>query len=133
MKIFGREPALWLATLQAVLTVLVGFQFDFLNAEQASLIVAGVNVIIGVITAWAVRPIAPVAFTAAFSTLAALGAAYGLDMSQEMVASINLAIVAVVTLAARGQISPAGNAWQTGVMGNKVVTEPNASARSYGG
>lgn len=122
MKIFGREPALWLAALQAVLTVFVGFGLDGLNAEQASLWVALVNVGIGVVMAWSVRPISPVVFTTAFSTVATLGAAYGLDMSQEMVASINLAIVAVVTLLARGQVSPTPDAPQTGVLGSKVTT-----------
>lgn len=122
MKIFGREPALWLAAIQAVMTIFVGFGADGLNAHQAGLWVALVNVLMGLATAWQVRPIAPVIFTAIFSALAALGGAYGLDFSQEMVASVNVAIVAVVTLLARGQISPADDAYRTGVMGNKVTT-----------
>lgn len=121
--ILGREPALWLAVVQAVLGILVGFQFDRLSAEQAALWLSATNAIIAVIMALATRPWAVTVFTNAFSILATLGAAYGLDLSQAMVASVNLALVAAVTLIARGEISPAPLAHQTGVLGNKVTTD----------
>ncbi len=115
--IFGREPALWLAVVQAILAVLVGFGWDGLGAEQAALWLAATNAAMALGLAWLTRPIAPTVFTNMFSIAATLGAAYGLDIGQEMVASINLAIVAVATLIARGQISPAPEAEKTGVLG----------------
>lgn len=128
--ILGREPALWLAVLQGFLAVVVGFQWDALNAEQAALWLAATNALIMVVMAWATRPIAPTIFTNAFSIIATLLAAYGLNLGQEMVGSINLAIMAVVVLIARGEISPTPYARQTGVLGDKVTTEPNTFRRT---
>lgn len=129
MLILGREPALWLAVAQAVLGVVVGFGLDGLSAEQAALWMAFGNALFGVIQAILTRPWAVSVFTHAFAVLVTLGAAYGLDLSQPMVASINLVIVSVLALIARGEISPTPQAWQTGVMGNKVTTDPNQFRR----
>jgi hypothetical protein len=116
-----REPALWLATLQALLAALVGFKFDWLSAEQAALWVSLINVAIGAVMAWRTRPIAPSLYTTAFSVGVTLLAAYGLDVTQEMVGFINMAIVSVVTFLARGQISPEEDAHKTGVLGSKPL------------
>ena len=116
-----REPALWLASLQAALAALVGFKFDWLTAEQAALWLAGANVIIGAVLAWRTRPIAPSVYTTALSVVLTLLAAYGLDVNQEMVGTINLAVVAIVTFLARGQISPEEDARRTGVLGAKTT------------
>lgn len=124
MRIFGREPALWLAVIQAALGVLVGFQLDGLSAEQAAIWLSLTNALIAVVQALLTRPIAPTVFTNALAILATLGAAYGLDWGQELVASLNLLVVAVVTLIARGEISPAPDAHKTGVLGHKVTTGP---------
>ena len=121
MKIFGREPALWLAVIQAVLNVFVGFQWEALSATQASLWMAAINAVLGAVTAWMVAPVTPVLLTTAFSAVATLLAAYKLHLSQEMVASINLVIVTVVTLITRGQISPVLDAPRTGVLGDRVT------------
>lgn len=123
--ILGREPALWMAALQALLAIAVGFHWDGLNAEQAALWLSATNAIIGIVMAWTTRPLAPTVFTNAFSIVATLTAAYGLDLGQELVGSINAAIVAIVILIARGEISPAPYARQTGVLGDKVTTEAN--------
>ena len=117
-----REPALWLATLQAGLAALVGFKFDWLTAEQAALWVSAVNVLIGAVIAWRTRPIAPSIYTTAFSVVLTLISAYGLHVDQEMVGTINMAIVAVITFLARGQISPEEDAYRTGVLGTKPMT-----------
>jgi hypothetical protein len=115
--ILGREPALWLAVLQTFLAFLVGFQWDGLSAEQAALWLSATNAVIAVIMAVLTRPWSLSVFTNAFAILATLAAAYGLNMSQPMVASANALISAVVILIARGQISPTPEAAQTGVLG----------------
>jgi hypothetical protein len=118
-----REPALWLAAIQSVLTIIVGFSWSGLNATQAALWISLVNAVIAIAQAILTRPVAPTVFTNAFAVAATLLAAYGLHLSQEMVASINAAIISMVILVARAQISPAPDASRTGVLGNKVVTE----------
>jgi len=79
-----REPALWLATLQAILAAIVGFRFDWLSAEQAALWVSLANLLVGAAMAWRTRPIAPSVFTTALSVAVTLMSAYGLHVSQEM-------------------------------------------------
>jgi len=123
MRIFGRDPALWLAAIQAVLSILVGFQWDSLSATQASLWMAAINAVLTVVTAWMIAPVSPVVYTGLFSALAALGAAYGLHLSQEMVGSVNVAVVAVLTLITRAQISPVLDASKTGVLGDRVTAK----------
>lgn len=122
MKFLGREPALWLAVIQSVLTIIVGFGFSGLSAEQAALWMALFNGILGAVIAWRTRPIAPSAFTHLFTVAATLLAAYKLNLSQELVAGVNLLILNVLILITRGEISPAEDAHKTGVLGNKVTT-----------
>jgi hypothetical protein len=114
-----REPALWLATLQAVLAAIVGFKFDWLSAEQAALWVSFMNVVLGAVMAWRTRPVAPSLFTTALSVAVTLMSAYGLHVSQEMVGAVNMLIFALVALLTRAQVSPEEDASRTGVLGNK--------------
>lgn len=106
MRIFGREPSLWIAAIGAVLGVGVGFGLDSLSAGQAAWIVAVLNAALGVFNAIKVRPISPVAFTYLGTALFSLLAAYGLDFSQEAIGAVNFAVLAVVGLLVRGQVSP---------------------------
>lgn len=105
MKIFGREPALIISTLSAVLSLIVTFNIG-MSGEQAGAIVAVISAAFGAITAAMTRPIAPSAFTAAVAAGAALLAAYGLDVSAETVGATNAVVLAVLALLARGQVSP---------------------------
>lgn len=102
-----REPALLLNVAAALLGLIVTFGVDWLSAEQAALIVAALNAGFGVLTAVLTRPIAPAAFTAFISALAALGAAYGLEYSQENVGALNVLVLAVLAFLTRVQVSPA--------------------------
>ena len=122
LKFWGRDAALWLAAIQAVLTVLVGFGWTALSAEQASLWIALINAIFATIVALRVRPLSPVVFSSAISAAAAVLMAYGLHLDQAMVASINAMVAAFAILWVRGQVSPAEDAWKTGVLGTKVTT-----------
>lgn len=107
MKIFGREPALIISTISAVLSLIVTFNVG-MSGEQAGAIVAVISAAFGAITAAATRPIAPSAFTAVVAAGAALLAAYGLDVSAETVGATNAVVLAVLALLARGQVSPKG-------------------------
>jgi hypothetical protein len=131
LRTFTREPALILAVIQSILTLVVGFQLDWLTPEQAALWMVVFNAIAGAIAAWLTRPIAPTVYTHLFTVVATLLAAYGLDLSQELLAGLNALAVSVLMLLSRGQVSPAGTAHQTGVLGNKVTTGGNPGKQTY--
>jgi len=124
MRWFGREPALWLGLIQAFVTLLVGFQFDWLSPGQASIWMSVVNALVAVVLAIRVRPVMPAVYTSAITIVATLLAAYGLHLSQELVASVNGLAVAFLFFWTRGQVSPEEDAHKTGVLGNKVTTGP---------
>lgn len=107
MKIFGREPALIISTLSALLSLIVTFNIG-MSGEQAGAIVAVTSAVFGAITAAMTRPIAPSAFTAVVAAGAALLAAYGLDVSAETVGATNAVVLAVLALLTRSQVSPKG-------------------------
>jgi hypothetical protein len=106
MLIFGREPTLVLQSLSALLAVFVAVGLPGLSAEQAGLIVAAIAAGIGVVNALMVRPIAPAAFVGFIAAGAALLAAYGLELSQEVVGSVGAAVVVLLALLTRGQVTP---------------------------
>lgn len=109
MKIFGREPTLYLQAISAVLAFLVTFGWDNLSGEQAGLIVAVISAVFGVINALAVRPISPAIFDMLIKAGAALLAGYGLNLGQEHVGAFQLAVIALMTLVLRNQVTPAAD------------------------
>lgn len=106
MKIFGREPTVILQAVSALLTVLVSFGFASLTAEQSTLIVAFLTALLGVVNAVLTRPIAPAAFVAFVGAGAALLSGYGLSFTQEQIGSVTVAVVVVLTLLTRLQVTP---------------------------
>jgi hypothetical protein len=106
LKVWGREPTLLIGLVASVLSVLVGFNLDWLSATQCALVVVVLNALLGAVNALAVRPIAPAAVTYLVGAVAALAAAYGLDVSQEMVGAINGLVLSGLMFATRGQVTP---------------------------
>lgn len=107
MRIFGREPALWLNSLSGVLGLLVTFQIGGLTADEAGWIVASTSAVLGAIAAALTRPIAVQAFTALVATLASAVAAFGYEAAPTYVAGINAAVLSVLMFITRGQVTPA--------------------------
>lgn len=106
MKIFGREPTLWIGVVSSIIVLLGTFSFHYLSGQQAALIVVAINAVAGAINAYAVRPISPVAFTYAVGALVAVAGAYGLNLSIETVAALNAVVIPVLALLSRGQVDP---------------------------
>jgi hypothetical protein len=106
MKLFGREPSLWIASIGTVLSLIAGFGLDWLTPEQAAIVVVVLNAILGVVNAVLVRPVAPAAFTYLVAAVATLVGAYGVEVSQSTVALINGAVLSVLALLLRGNVSP---------------------------
>jgi len=105
LTIFGREPALWLNTLAAVLGLVVTFNVG-LSVEQAGWIVASATAILGAIAAALTRPIAVQAFTALVATVASAVGAFGFEVAPTTTAAINGCVLAVLMFITRGQVTP---------------------------
>jgi len=106
MKLFQREPTLWIAVISSGIVVLGTLGFHYLSGQQAGLIVAAINAVALAINAYTVRPVAPAAFTYAIGAIVAVVGSYGLNVSPETLGAINLAVVPVLALLTRGQVSP---------------------------
>lgn len=106
MKIFGRDPTLWIGVISSLIVLAGTAGFHWLTGVQAGLFVAAINAIAGAVNAWAVRPISPVAFTYAVGAIVALVGSYGLLLSESTVGALNLAVIAILGLLSRGQVSP---------------------------
>lgn len=105
--IFGREPAVLIGAVASLLSLLVAFGMDFLDAKQAGAIEAFLAAAAAVWIATKVRPLAPTLFTGVISTGATLAAAYGFELTQSQVGSITAASVAMMTaLVIRPQSTP---------------------------
>lgn len=107
-RIFGREPALWIGTLAAVLSFGTAIGFPGLTEYQVAALVAGVNAVAAAVMAWQVRPVAPAIYTNVIAAAAAVGTAYGFNVPSETIGAVNLVVLSVLTLLTRGQVSPTG-------------------------
>lgn len=106
IKIFGRDPALALALISAVIGLLVTFNFTWLSDNQALAITGVVTTGFGILTALATRPIAVTAFTTAVASLVVLVTAYGLEVPREFVGAAQALVVTVLAFFAREKITP---------------------------
>jgi hypothetical protein len=106
VKIFGREPALVIALVNAVIMFGGTLGFHFLSLDQAGLWVLGVNAVSAAILAWATRPLSPAVFSYALASVIGLAAGYGLQVTPEQVNGLNLLVVPILAFLTRGQVSP---------------------------
>lgn len=106
-KLFQREPTLYLATINAVIVILGTIGLKVINAENAGYLVVAINAVFAAINAFAVRPISPTTFTYAIGSLVALAGSYGLQFNPETIAAVNTAVIPVLALLSRGQVTPA--------------------------
>lgn len=129
MKIFGREPTLWLAVIYALLTVVGTGGLAHFSGDQALLVNAAIAAVVGAINAYAVRPISPVSFTYAIAALAQLAAAYGLAIPEPTLVAVNALVVPALALLSRGQVSPAETAiTRATTPDEKAIAEPGTGA-----
>lgn len=113
MKLFQREPTLYIALLNAAVVLIGTFGLRFISGEQAALIVVVINALFAAFNAWSVRPISPAVFTYAVGAIVALVAAYGLVIPVETVSALNALVITTLALLTRGQVSPEETAVST--------------------
>ena len=114
MKVFGREPAVFIAVIEALLALLVTFQLDGLTAEQSTNILAVAVAVGGLLTAWTVRDKLFASLGGLSRAALVLGVSYGLNLTQEQ---IGLAVAVISSVAGiivlRPQTSPVETAVTT--------------------
>lgn len=108
MKIFGREPALWLEAAKAALVglalILPGLDDSVQNAVMVILVA-----VIALVQAIKTRPFQVVALTGFIQTVGISIAAFGIDVSGVTLAALVTLTGAVAALIARAQITPAAD------------------------
>lgn len=107
MKIFGRDPSLWIPLIGAVLAFLVTLQFDGLTDIQAAAIMGLLTAAVGALNGFAVRPFNPAFANGLIAAVVGVLAAYGLNLDPDSVAAFQAMLVAAGGLwAVRDQVTP---------------------------
>lgn len=103
-KLLGRDPALWIGLLGALVTVLVAGNLSWLSAGQGAAIVTFLS---GVMIAVTTRPWQPALFSGIIAAGAALVAEYGLTVSDAMVTGLSgLVLATFAIMGIRPQVEP---------------------------
>lgn len=105
-RLFGREPALWIAVVQAALMLAFTLGVPGIDGGIAAAVSLVLTAASGVWTALATRPVAPAVFTGLIVAAVQLFSRWGLDWTEVQVSSITAFVALVVTLVIRGQITP---------------------------
>lgn len=104
---FGREPALVIAAISAILTMLVGLGLPGLNDQVAAAITTVFVAAATVYQAFAVQPVAPTVFSGLIVAAAALLSLLGVvQLDQVQVAMVTATVAAVMALVVRAQSTP---------------------------
>ena len=105
VKLFGRDPALVSAALQALVAVFVAFKLG-VSPEQGALISAATAAVVGGYAAYAIKQNILPAVVGIFQALAAVAVAYGLNLSPEQTGVLTAALVGVLGFWLRTQADP---------------------------
>lgn len=104
MKIFGREPALVIGAIGALLTVLAAAKVPGVDAGASAAITSFAAAVIIAVTT---RPWAPALFTGVVAAAAALISAYGLHVPDGVTGALAAAVLAGFALfGIRPQVTP---------------------------
>lgn len=103
IKIFGREPAAVITVIGSLLTVVAALNVPFMSAGQAA---AAAAVVAAAILAWTTRPVTPGLITGAWTALVALFTQYELNLSDDLVAAVSGAALAIFSFITREQVEP---------------------------
>jgi hypothetical protein len=107
MKIFGREPAVWVGFIEAALALTVALGWVNFTADQTALVMAAIVAVFGVITAYLTKDTMLGVLVGLTKAAIALGIGFGLTLSPELTASIIAFVTVGVGFFQRTQTSPA--------------------------
>ena len=108
MKIFGREPALVVGFIAAVISALVALNLPGVSAEVGAALTTFIG---GIVIAVTTRPWAPGLFAGLVASGAALLAGWGMHVTDAQVATISALVMAGFALfAVRPQVTPVRDA-----------------------
>lgn len=106
MKIFGREPALWLALVAIVVKTVSAFVIE-VSADQQTLVNAVAAAVLGLVLAVVSKAGAVGAAVLGFAqAVLALAVGYGLDLSAEKQAVLMALVATLVGMFERTQVTP---------------------------
>lgn len=125
MKLFGREPALVIGVIVAIISLGGTLGFHFLSVDQAGLWIGVVDAVAAIGMVITVRPVQPGIYTYAIGAIVALAAGYGLSFGAEQVNAINALVVPILALLTRGQVSPIESAI------TKLSKDPTPEAEAH--
>lgn len=106
MKIFGRDPAIWLAVINAVIGLVVAVHWLGLTTVQGGAVVTVASAILGLVTAFMVKPFAPTAATYLVGVIGEALSTFQYHVSAQVIGGINLLILALVAAIVRPQSTP---------------------------
>jgi hypothetical protein len=128
MRIFGREPAVWLHAIQAVLAFFItipAVQAWGLNQVTADAIVTVLSGIVAVWVAIATRPLVASALIGAVQTILTGIVAFGFDISSvtqgALLVGLNGLLVLLMPLGLTPTIDPAPGFVRTKVISGRVL------------
>lgn len=105
MKIFGREPAIWVGLIEAALAFALALGLDWSN-EQVALVMAVVVTVFGVITAYATKDTMLGYVVGLTKAVIALFIGFGVDVSADLTASLIGVITVGIGFFQRTQTAP---------------------------
>lgn len=105
MRWFGREPAMWLTAVLAVVQLCA--ISAHLGHDQQNALSVGITAAYTVALACLTRPIDTTLLTGGVATLATAAGTLGLHVSADWISAFNAALVAVLAAAMTNRVSPA--------------------------
>ena len=106
MKILGREPAVWLYALQAILAALVAFGVFGLTEDSAAWVLTIGNGVMALVVAIVTRPFVVGALTGAVQTVLTGAIAFGLPWTEVQTGAAIAALSVILGLILRPNLEP---------------------------
>lgn len=105
-RIFGREPALWIAALQGLLMLLFTLGVPGIDGGLAGAVSLALTAAATAWTALLTRPVSPTVFTGVIVAGTQLATRWGLDLNEVQVSTATGFAALLMTLILRDQITP---------------------------
>ena len=107
VKLFGREPAVWLYVINAVVAFLITIPAVGLTEESAGWVMTIATGVVALLVALLTRPFVVSALTGALTTIFAGLASFGLPLTEQQTGAFVFLVSAVLGLLLRSNVSPA--------------------------